>query len=62
MFMVNVLPEIRSSNDKSKWIHETVDSNKGNNCQICSLKIDLLSVFMNDAKKMNTEFSCVPQY
>lgn len=37
-------------NHKSRWMHKTVDINKENGCQICSLKIDL-AVGMNDVKK-----------
>lgn len=40
-------------------MHKTVDSNKGNGCQICSWKTDLLAAAMNNVKKMNIVFSCV---
>lgn len=58
--MCNVIPEIMTSKHKSKWMHKTVDSNKGKGCQICSLKIDLQVVVMNDVKKISIGFSCVP--
>lgn len=41
-------------------MHKTIDSNKGNGCQICSLKIDFVAVVMNDIKKMNIVFFLYP--
>lgn len=50
MLTFNVLPKMITSNHKSKWIHQTADKNKGNGCQTCSLKIDLLAIVISDEK------------
>lgn len=54
MMTFSVLPKMMTSNHKSKWMHQTADKNKGNGCQTCSLKIDLLAIVMNYVKKKGT--------